>query len=71
MDNLQSLENVNGYKPMSNTHSLLIELSDCGSAARLGGKSPKWQDIKFNNKGEAYITHYGVRHYLDEFMKVY
>ena len=53
---LQNLENVNGYKPMSNVHNLLIELSGCGSAARLGGKSPKWQDIKFDNKGETYTT---------------
>ena len=61
----QNLKEVHGY-----TASLLIELSNRGTAARIGGKKPRWQEIKYNTKGEPYITHYKRVIYLSEVMRV-
>ena len=30
---------------------------------------PRMQEIKYDNAGEPFVTHYGVRYYLNEFMK--
>ncbi len=29
---------------------------------------PRFQEIKFNGQGKSFVTYYGCRHYLDEFI---
>jgi len=66
---------THGVKTLSNTFSLLIELSDSGDAARIHPTyeskkaRPRWQEIKFNEEGLPYITWYNSIHYLNEFIK--
>lgn len=33
-------------------------------------QKPRWQKIKFDAEGNAYVTYYRGRHYLDEFMRL-
>ena len=61
----QNLNEVHGY-----TGYLLFELSKCGTAIKVGGKKPKWQEIKFNRAGEPYCTHYGRRIPLNQILRV-
>jgi len=69
----------NEFKPQgactfSNFNSLLIEVSNCGESARLklsdNKTNGKWQQIKFNAFSYAYVTYYGAKYYLDEFIKL-
>ena len=69
---------VDGVKVITNMLSLGIVINRFGDAAkviaisdRVISKSPRWQEIKYNNSGDSYITHYGCKHYLSEFMRVY
>jgi hypothetical protein len=62
----QNLEEVHGY----GYDNLLIELSSCGSSVRVGGKKPNWQSIKYDLKGEPYLTHYGKKYELSGFLRV-
>lgn len=63
-----------GIKPAGNSVSLLIEINDSGDGARvkwsIPGSQAKWQEIKHNSKGEMYVTHYGYRYLLNEFIKI-
>ena len=57
-----------------------IQISDSGDAARYrrilrlvsGTKVNlgRWQEIRYNNKGDAYITVYGRRIYLYNFLRI-
>jgi hypothetical protein len=60
----QNLEQVHGYSDY-----LVFQLSDCGTGIKVGGKKPKWQEIKFNMSGEPYCTHYGRRIYLNQILR--
>ena len=62
--------NTLGVKSITNGSVMLIEINDDGDQARIGGNSPRWQDIKFDLNGDPYVTHYGQKHYLNEFMSV-
>ena len=58
-----------------------IQISHAGDAARYrrilrlssGTKVNlgRWQEIHYNNKGDSYITMYGRRIYLHNFLKIY
>ena len=65
---------THGVHTLSNSNSLLIELSNCGETAKLKLSNKnnvgKWQQIKFNKFGNAYVTYYGAKYYLDEFLRV-
>ena len=65
---------THGVLSLTNLNSLLIELSNCGEAARLKLSNRnyvgKWQEIKYNKFSYAYVTHYGVKYYLEEFIRV-
>jgi len=65
---------THGAYILSNTNSLLIELSNCGDGARLKlsdkNNVGKWQQIKYNNFGDPFVTYYGTKYYLNEFIRV-
>ena len=65
---------THGIYTLSNTNSLLIELSHCGDGARLKlsdkNNVGKWQEIKFTKFGDPFVTYYGVKYYLNEFMRI-
>ena len=71
-----------GYKTISNTAAIVIEISTCGSMLRYRTEdafhttddwnSPvsDWVDIHYDeNSGEPYFFRYGLREYLNEYMK--
>lgn len=67
---------IDGVKVITNMLSLGIIINRYGDAAKVVkisdkiiSKKPRWQEIKYNINGDPYITHYGVKHYLYEFMK--
>ena len=60
-----------GVKSITNGSVMLIEINNDGDQARIGGVSPRWQDIKFNLNGDPYVTHYGQKHYLSEFQRIH
>ena len=72
-----------GYKVVSNTDVIVIEISTCGSAVRFRNESAlqttndwnspvsDWVEIHYDeNSGEPYFFRFGVRQYLNEFMKL-
>jgi len=61
-----------GFYCVSNFGGYEIELSDCGGAARLKyyDKVSRWQEIKYNNASESYVTYYGRKILLNNFIKV-
>jgi len=64
---------ANGSLTTSNTGGIEIEVSPCGDGARLRSNTAtngRWQEIKFDRDGEAYVTHHGRKYGLDEFMRV-
>jgi hypothetical protein len=61
----QNLEHVHGY-----SNYLLFQLSECGTGIKVGGKKPRWQEIKYNSTGDPYCTHYKQRIYLNEILRV-
>ena len=65
---------THGAQTLSNSNSLLIELSNCGESARLKLSNKnnlgKWQQIKFNKFGNAYVTYYGIKYNLNEFIRI-
>jgi hypothetical protein len=63
--NKQNLREVHGYGL-----GLLFEISKCGDAIRIGGKKPRWQEIKFDNNGEPYCTHYRRKILLSLILRV-
>ena len=73
MENLK----IDGVKSITNLYCLGIIINRSGDAAKVVlmsdtiiSKKPRWQEIKYNINGEPYVTHYGSRHYLSEFMRV-
>ena len=58
------IKQVHGY-----TSSLLVELSNCGNALRFDGKKPKWQEIKYDNNGEPFVTHYGRKIFCNTILR--
>lgn len=65
MEEKKNLKEVHGY-----TSNLLIELSKCGTGARIGGKKPRWQEIKYDQSGEPFITHYGLKILFNQVLRV-
>lgn len=68
---------VDGAKAITNSLALGIIINQYGDAAKvilmsdkIISKKPRWQEIKYNINGEPYVTHYGSRHYLSEFMRI-
>lgn len=71
-----------GYKTVSNTSAITIEISNCGSMVRYrmedasrtttDWNSPvsEWTEIHFDKNGNPYFLAYGNKQYLDEFMKI-
>jgi hypothetical protein len=61
-----------GSLTLSNHGGLEIELYNEMLQARLRyyGKVSHWQFIKCTNNGIMYVTYYGRRYKLDQFMKV-
>ena len=60
-----------GHFCISNFGGYEIQLSDCGDGARLKyyDKVSRWQEIKFNVAGEPYVTYYGRKLELNNFMR--
>ena len=52
---------THGVLTLSNHGGLEIEINDPGDGARLKyyGKQSRWQEIKYNQAGEPYVTYYG------------
>ena len=68
---------VDAVKVISNNLSLGIIINRFGDAAivvamsdKIISKKARWQEIKYNINGEPYVTYYGVKHYMEEFMRV-
>ena len=66
-----------GYLCISNHGGYEIETSRDGNAARVrinsGDKTsphPRWQEIKYDSKGDPFVTFKGRRLRLDKFMRV-
>lgn len=59
-----------GYLSISNHGGYELELSHANDAARLCyfGKVSRWQEIKFDNDGSSYVTYYGRKLMLGEFL---
>lgn len=69
---------VDAVKGITNSLALGIIINQYGDAAKVVlmsdkiiSKKPRWQEIKYNNVGDPYVTHYGSRYYLSEFMRVF
>ena len=72
-----NLNKIMGIKSLTNWYSLGIILSSDGEGAKvvsfngdIASKRSKWQLIKWNRDGAPYVTYNGIKHYLDEFMRV-
>lgn len=67
--------NCHGFLCVCNWGGYEIEINETGEAARLadnfgdGAKVRRWQRIKSNSRGE-YVTRYGRKLYLHEFLRV-
>ena len=63
---------THGYLTISNHGGFEIAISLDGDDARLKyfDKVSRWQEIKLSMAGESYVTYYGTRYNLDEFMKI-
>jgi len=62
-----------GYWPLSNFGGLQIQISDCGSWARLkwfDDPPQPWQEIKHAVVKGEYVTLYSQRYYLFEFTRI-
>ena len=68
---MKNLFTSHGYLTLSNHGGLEIEINNSGDAARLSyyGKVSRWQEIKYNFSGSPYVTYYGRRWQLDQFMR--
>jgi len=54
--------------------ALLIEINNSGDGAKVWWADtpearPRWQEIKYNNAGDPYVVHYGMRYKLDLFIR--
>lgn len=70
-----------GYKTVSNSSAITIEISNCGSMVRYrmedaakitdDWQSPvsEWTEIHYDLSGEPYFNAYGSKQYLNQFMK--
>ena len=59
-----------GYFSVSNFGGYEIQISDCGDGARIKYFNvSRWQEIKYNNAGDPFVTYYGRRLLLSNFMK--
>lgn len=63
---------THGTLTLSNHGGMEIQLSDDGEAARLQyyGKPSRWQQVKYNRSGDPYVTHFGRKYSLNQFMKI-
>lgn len=50
-------------------HGLFLEFDEKQERIRIGGVRPRFQEIKYNAKGKAFIAHQSHRVYLDTFKK--
>ena len=72
-----NLNKIMGIKSLTNWYSLGIILSSDGEGAKvvsfngdIASKRSKWQLIKWDRDGAPYVTYNGIKHHLDEFMRV-
>ena len=66
---------MHGMYTISNTMALHITLSDDGDSAFVTTSStltqhPRWQEIKYDQDANAFVTYHGKRHHLSDFMRV-
>ena len=72
-----NLNKIMGIKTLTNWYSLGIILSSDGEGAKvvsyngdIASKRSKWQKIKWDRNNAPYVTYNGIKHHLDEFMRV-